>query len=246
MTTIILYAPQGASSDQVRQVEALAEELAARSYRVLLTPDLYDAPDASPLWQTLRDLEGPVAVLGWLHPRALRWLLHRRGTAGAFCCLVNLSTSATLEAVVANLPPARGASGAVERVGEESGKRWYPVVDLSRCTNCGHCLQFCRFGVYEYDLAGHVRVTQPDHCKHGCPACSRVCPTGAIIFPRYDKDPAIAGADGLLVKRNPKSLQKLYTRLGRPCPLCTGKTDTAAAALGDEGFCPECGRGPLE
>ncbi len=32
-----------------------------------------------------------------------------------------------------------------------------------------------------------------DNCKRGCPACSRVCPEHAIIFPDY-KTPAIAGA----------------------------------------------------
>src|SRR4029077_7187755 len=32
-----------------------------------------------------------------------------------------------------------------------------------------------------------------DQCKRGCPACSRVCPEHAIMFPDY-KTPAIAGA----------------------------------------------------
>src|SRR5207302_6046724 len=32
-----------------------------------------------------------------------------------------------------------------------------------------------------------------DNCKRGCPACSRVCPEHAIMFPDY-KTPAIAGA----------------------------------------------------
>jgi hypothetical protein len=36
-------------------------------------------------------------------------------------------------------------------------------------------------------------VEQQDNCKKGCPACSRVCPENAIIFPEY-KSPAIAGA----------------------------------------------------
>jgi ferredoxin len=36
-------------------------------------------------------------------------------------------------------------------------------------------------------------VEQPDNCRKGCPACSRVCPENAIIFPQH-KAPAIAGA----------------------------------------------------
>ncbi len=34
-----------------------------------------------------------------------------------------------------------------------------------------------------------VQVTQPHKCKTGCPACARVCPYAAIIFPKYDKSP---------------------------------------------------------
>src|SRR5690606_21175948 len=37
-------------------------------------------------------------------------------------------------------------------------------------------------------------VEQPDNCRKGCPACSRVCPENAIIFPQH-KTPAIAGAE---------------------------------------------------
>ncbi len=38
-------------------------------------------------------------------------------------------------------------------------------------------------------------MEEQDNCKKGCPACSRVCPENAIIFPQH-KTPAIAGADG--------------------------------------------------
>ena len=30
-------------------------------------------------------------------------------------------------------------------------RRWYPVIDYSRCTNCMECLDFCLFGVYGVD-----------------------------------------------------------------------------------------------
>ena len=74
-------------------------------------------------------------------------------------------------------------------------RRWYPVIDYSRCTNCMECVDFCLFGVYGVDDAGGVLVEQQDSCKKGCPACSRVCPANAIVFPGH-KTPAIAGADG--------------------------------------------------
>jgi ferredoxin len=55
------------------------------------------------------------------------------------------------------------------------------------------CIDFCLFGVYGVDAAERILVEQQDNCKKGCPACSRVCPENAIIFPEY-KSPAIAGA----------------------------------------------------
>ncbi len=78
---------------------------------------------------------------------------------------------------------------------EPTKRRWYPVIDYSRCTNCMECLDFCLFGVYGIDGREQILVEQQDNCKKGCPACSRVCPENAIIFPGH-KTPAIAGAEG--------------------------------------------------
>jgi NAD-dependent dihydropyrimidine dehydrogenase PreA subunit len=76
---------------------------------------------------------------------------------------------------------------------DESARRWYPVIDYSRCTNCMECIDFCLFGVYGVDKVETILVEQPDNCRKGCPACSRVCPENAIIFPQH-KTPTIAGA----------------------------------------------------
>ncbi|MEM7312635.1 MAG: ferredoxin family protein, partial [Planctomycetota bacterium] len=81
----------------------------------------------------------------------------------------------------------------LNRVEESAGRRWYPVIDFSRCTNCMECIDFCLFGVYGVDGVDTILVEQPDNCRKGCPACSRVCPENAIIFPQH-KTPAIAGA----------------------------------------------------
>jgi Pyruvate/2-oxoacid:ferredoxin oxidoreductase delta subunit len=80
-----------------------------------------------------------------------------------------------------------------EEMLKQPGRRWYPVIDYSRCTNCMECLDFCLFGVYGVDKFDRLFVENQDSCKRGCPACSRVCPEHAIIFPDY-KTPAIAGA----------------------------------------------------
>ncbi|MCO8122445.1 ferredoxin family protein [Stieleria sp. TO1_6] len=84
--------------------------------------------------------------------------------------------------------------GQIVQVDEDTSRRWYPVIDFSRCTNCMECVDFCLFGVYGVDGAETILVEQPDNCRKGCPACSRVCPENAIIFPQH-KAPAIAGAE---------------------------------------------------
>jgi NAD-dependent dihydropyrimidine dehydrogenase PreA subunit len=92
--------------------------------------------------------------------------------------------------------PASGhapAAFASEKLLEQPGRRWYPVIDYNRCTNCMECLDFCLFGVYGVDKLDRILVESQDNCKRGCPACSRVCPEQAIMFPDY-KTPAIAGA----------------------------------------------------
>lgn len=81
----------------------------------------------------------------------------------------------------------------VNRIEETAGRRWYPVIDYSRCTNCMECIDFCLFGVYGVDQVDTILVEQPDNCRKGCPACSRVCPENAIMFPQH-KTPAIAGS----------------------------------------------------
>jgi NAD-dependent dihydropyrimidine dehydrogenase PreA subunit len=88
-------------------------------------------------------------------------------------------------------------------------RRWYPVIDYSRCTNCLECLDFCLFGVYGVDKLDRITVENQDSCKKGCPACSRVCPEQAIMFPDY-KTPAIAGAPVGAISALKIDLTKLF------------------------------------
>ncbi|HQU47391.1 MAG TPA: ferredoxin family protein, partial [Pirellulales bacterium] len=90
-------------------------------------------------------------------------------------------------------PPPNPQPPTPVRIDEPTARRWYPVIDYSRCTNCLECLDFCLFGVYGISSAEAILVEQPDNCRKGCPACSRVCPENAIIFPQH-KSPAIAGS----------------------------------------------------
>lgn len=90
---------------------------------------------------------------------------------------------ATLAAAIAREPDASppGAPAA--------WKPWFPVIDYSRCTNCMQCLSFCLFDVYGVSADSKIQVQNQSNCKTDCPACSRVCPEVAIMFPKYRHGP---------------------------------------------------------
>ncbi len=98
--------------------------------------------------------------------------------------------SQVLESAAVGAAPVSG-NGHLE-LDEAAHRRWYPVIDRERCGNCLDCLNFCLFGVFGIDTEGRVFVESPDACKDGCPACSRVCAQGAIMFPDH-QNAGIAG-----------------------------------------------------
>lgn len=96
---------------------------------------------------------------------------------------------------ITGLTPAQVAERAAQ-VGQEAGAvrpgewhPWFPVIDYDRCTHCMQCLSFCLFGVYGVDAQHHLQAQNHDSCKTNCPACSRVCPEAAIMFPKYKAGP---------------------------------------------------------
>ena len=96
-----------------------------------------------------------------------------------------------IDAVVARVDALRDGQALPE---PKAWKPWFPVIDHDRCTDCMQCLSFCLFDVYGVDDAGHISVQKPTNCKTDCPACSRVCPDVAILFPKYRAGP-INGAE---------------------------------------------------
>ena len=105
-------------------------------------------------------------------------------------------TGLDVETILALVESKRGEEGqGLNSPGEPGAwKPWFPVIDYDRCTNCMQCLSFCLFDVYGVDDEKQIQVQNNDNCKTNCPACSRVCPEVAIMFPKYSSGP-INGAE---------------------------------------------------
>lgn len=104
---------------------------------------------------------------------------------------------------------------------------WFPVIDKERCTACGQCFEYCLFGTYTMEKNQQPLVSFPYNCKPNCPACARICPEAAIIFPKIEDYP-INGSEienedevRLLAKQNLKifsrdNLQSVLSKRQRP------------------------------
>jgi ferredoxin len=162
---------------------------------VAVVPDLCGAVARRDQRLELAVAGGPLTVVA-CYPRAVRWLLDAAGLDGDGVEVFNLRTRSADE-VIAGLPGGGpGAESHSVHLWDESGEwvPWYPVIDRRRCTSCGQCASFCIFGVYSTSADGSVEVNNPPGCKLNCPACARICPEGAIIFPKLDEAP-INGAE---------------------------------------------------
>lgn len=247
---ITLVISRSADRDEQRRAfeDSLVRAGEAAGLRVILAPHLYHLPNPSPVWDELRNLPGDVRFASWLYPRPFEWLLRRQGIPVDPARVFHLSAGAPVEGLLGAIGSGRTKDGAnvppPREIFETVNARWYPVIDGARCVNCQHCLQFCLFSVYETDEQGRVIVRNPDHCKPGCPACSRICPEGAIMFPLYDRDEAIAGAPGRFMAPDAAARKMFYARTERVCPVCgTGGNHPANGSRAfSAATCPECGR----
>lgn len=88
---------------------------------------------------------------------------------------------------------------------DDNWRPWFPVIDYSRCSNCGQCMSFCLFGVYSRSTDGNVVVTNPRACKYNCPACARICPQVAIMFPKLGDHESPLNGDVITDEENLKA-----------------------------------------
>ncbi len=176
--------------------EQLREALAGRGIEVAVVNDLCERAAArDPAITALAEKDDLTIVA--CHPRAVKWLLAWAGAEPAAGKLTVLNLrEGSADSVVESLPSESGAGDNADISpscdGPDNGARWFPVLDYDRCVNCKQCISFCPFGVYSLDKNGAVQVTSPENCKDQCPACARMCPSVAIIFPKV-KDTPING-----------------------------------------------------
>ncbi len=153
-------------------------------------------------------------------PRTIRSFFHTAGIPleNKRLVCINLREMEHEEIVKALAEAGEMATGEPVR-GDSPDKlsSWFPLIDAELCSNCGRCLEFCLFGVYGRGEGGRIKAVSPKNCKDNCPACARICPKGAIIFPKSKESPIngeeITGEQGG-VKNIPdleeKSLDNFY------------------------------------
>jgi len=162
--------------------------------RVVVVPDLCGlAAGSEPL---LHELAGTGARLDVVacRERAVRALFAAAGVTGtASCVVVHDLVDQGADAVLDALPDVeRARTPAYDAAlpdAEPGWVPWFPVIDRERCADCGQCASFCLFEVFSRGAHGHVTVAQPQNCKLNCPACARICPELAIIFPKHAQPP---------------------------------------------------------
>jgi NAD-dependent dihydropyrimidine dehydrogenase PreA subunit len=159
--------------------------------------------------ERLRELAAdPSLKVAACYPRAVKWLFAAAGAdlPNAETRVLNMRTQSAEEVATELLGTptlAQGtraggaqalaksleASASAGTNGAKPWKPWFPVIDYTRCTNCMQCLSFCLFDVYGVSADKKIQVQNQSNCKTDCPACSRVCPEVAILFPKYKAGP---------------------------------------------------------
>jgi len=132
------------------------------------------------------------------HPRAVKLLLEYSGVKSFenlyYLDLRESDKDSALKRITELSEEGQNNQPLIEIAAKNEWPAWYPVLDYSRCTACGQCADFCLFGVYKKEN-GTVEVINPQGCKNNCPACARICPQVAIVFPKYQHGGAVSGTD---------------------------------------------------
>ncbi len=189
--------------DVIPQVvrERILHSLSRSGVRFEAVADLCGlAADRDPRLQTWA--QSPSLTVVACFPRAIRWLFHAAGvplreeqtrffnmrTQSAEEITAELTDDGSLMIEERSEPSDINHQSSIENR-KSVWVPWFPVIDYDRCVNCKQCMNFCLFGTYGLSADGQVEVQKPSGCKTNCPACARMCPRQAIIFPKYADSP---------------------------------------------------------
>lgn len=183
-----------------RKKQSILSALTSSGMELVTIPDLCQV--AAKERTLLEDIaaSGELAVVACF-PRAVKALFDFAGLGKKVKLRVfNMRTSSASEILAKLNIPDSGRPHKVAAKKNSPVKKawipWFPVIEYGRCVNCKQCLSFCLFGVYELSKKGKVIVAKPENCKTNCPACAKVCPKSAIIFPKYSDSPINGGEVG--------------------------------------------------
>ncbi len=230
----------------LNSIQGLFHSSVSSGLNVLVTPHIYHLPEQDPIWSELASIQGSIILVSSLYSRPAEWLF-RKHWNGEHLTALNISDYASAKechaAIMGLCEPSSLLDFPLSTLHSPLSlpPRWYPIIDRSRCKNCGNCLQFCLFGVYEI-VSESVMVCKPDSCKPGCPACSRICPEGAIMFPLCEQSAAIAGAPGMMMSPDAAARRMFYARTKQTCPACGNGEDVRTHDTDGAKICEECGR----
>ncbi len=195
----ILYCNCGGGRIDAETRQAVESALKSAGVPVTILSDLCGIAARQP--DNLKGLVAPgtETLVTGCYKRTMDLLVRYAGISGfpgdsAHLNLIDTDCGQALEQIAAFTQGADGSSSHTEITEGSDWPSWYPVIDPLRCTNCGQCADFCLFGVYEKSDS-FPRVVHPQECKNNCPACARICPSTAIIFPKYKDGGAIGGSE---------------------------------------------------
>jgi formate dehydrogenase beta subunit len=96
----------------------------------------------------------------------------------------------------------------------QKGEYGVVTYDVSKCVGCRYCETVCPFNVPKFEWTSATpKIVKCELCQHRLkegkePACTEVCPRGAVIFGRYTE--LLDEAHDRLARNPDKYVQKVY------------------------------------